>query len=39
MKGLKPEIVELDYNIIKEEMENANKKGRNEQVVSYTKLL
>lgn len=39
MKGLKPEIVDLDYSIIKEEMENADKKGRNEQVVSYTKLL
>lgn len=39
MKGLKPEIVDLDYSIIKEEMENADKKGKNEQVVSYTKLL
>ena len=39
MNGLKPEIVDLDYKIIKEEMENSNRKGRVEQVVSYTKLL
>ena len=39
MNGLKPEIVDLDYGIIRTEMENAERKGRTEQVVSYTKLL
>ena len=39
MNGLKPEIVDLDYGIIRTEMENAERKGRTEQVASYTKLL
>ena len=39
LNGLKPEIVELDYNTIKEEMEICEKKGKNEKVAAYSKLL
>ncbi len=37
--GLKPEIANLDYNAIKEEMERCEKKGRTESFNSYSKLL
>ena len=36
---LKPEIVELDYKVIKEEMEKCEKKGKNEKAATYSKLL
>lgn len=39
MNGFKPEIVDLNYSIIKEEMESANQKEKSDQVVLYTKLL
>lgn len=39
LNGLKPEIVNLDYNTIKEEMERCEKKGRTENFDSYSKLL
>ena len=39
LNGLKPEIVNLNYNVIKEEMERCEKKGRNESFESYCKLL
>lgn len=39
LNGLKAEIVNLDYNTIKEEMERCEKKGRTESFDSYSKLL
>lgn len=39
LNGLKPEIVNLDYNTIKEEMKMCEKKGRTESFDSYSKLL
>ena len=33
MNGFKPEIVDLNYSIIKEEMESANQKDKSDQVV------
>ena len=39
LNGLKPEIVNLDYNTVKEEMERCEKKGRTESFDSYSKLL
>ncbi len=39
LNGLKPEIVNLDYNTIKEEMERCEKKGKTESFDSYSKLL
>lgn len=39
LDGLKPEIANLDYNTIKEEMERCERKGRTESSDSYSKLL
>lgn len=39
LNGLKPEIVNLDYNTIKQEMERCEKKGRTESFNTYSKLL
>lgn len=39
LNGLKPELVDLDYNVIKEEMEKWEKNGKTEKAVAYSKLL
>lgn len=39
LNGLKPEIVNLNYTTIKEEMERCEKKGKTESFSSYSKLL
>jgi len=39
VNGLKPEFVNLDYNVIKEELERCEKKGKTENVNSLSKLL
>ena len=39
LNGLKPEIINLDYNTISEEMKKCEEKGKKEKVDSYSKLL
>jgi len=39
LNGLKPEVANLDYNTISEEMQRCEKKGKTESVASYSKLL
>ena len=39
LNGLKPEIINLDYNTISEEMKRCKEKGKKEKVDSYSKLL
>jgi len=39
LNGLKPEIVNLDYKVIKEEKEQYEKKNKVEKAASYSKLL
>ena len=39
LNGLKPEITNLDYNTLNEEMKRCDKKGKIEKVNTYSKLL
>lgn len=39
LNGLKPELVDFDYNVIREEKEKYEKKGKVEKAFSYSKLL
>jgi hypothetical protein len=39
LNGLKPELVDIDYNILKAEMEECKRKNKMDGVASYSKLL